>query len=163
MYVYLASPIDHHKDSLLYQARDDMRQILIKSETVLFDPAKAWSIDVLTKTNLDELDRLSQVNFAALNSADLLVAMVPLKVPTVGTPIEVYHTLTQTDIPVALWFGTSISSAIGAMWAHLLNEYADRIIIIGDHPDDQFSNGPVGQSAVRAALAWAKNKIGISA
>lgn len=128
MITYLASPIDRaNTDPGFAVMRSRLRDWLVAESAAVYDPAGAWSIEPLKA--LDQtLDALSEINFRALDSADLVVALAPLGVPTVGVPIEVYHALTLTDSRVALWFGEA--DGLGAMWTHIIEAFSTRVYVL---------------------------------
>jgi hypothetical protein len=134
MLVYLASPIDTCGDHLeLVAVRHNIIEWLREQGAVVYAPNRAWSLDP-RRASADELDRLSQINFTALDESDLVVALAPPGVPTVGVPIEVYHALTFNAVSVALWFGVPLDRPVGALWAHLMAAFASRVYPLPTDP-----------------------------
>lgn len=149
MLCYLASPIDTCEfNSEFNQRRRRLIDTLSDCGAAVFAPHEAWTIDI-GQASLEVLSRLSTVNFQALDEADLVVALVPPGVPTVGTPIEVYHTLVLNEAKVALWSGRPDSDRIGAMWSYLLTNYGPRIYWMPPEPDTE---------DVRRIVEWAQPK-----
>ena len=120
---------------------------MLQQGAVIYSPAAAWALR-LEHTTDEELDYLSEINFFALDHADLVVALAPPGVPSVGVPIEVYHVLTLNDATrVALWFGDC--DRIGAMWTHLIAAYPNRVYVLP---------GVFDRADVQSMLDWARNQ-----
>lgn len=150
MIVYIAQPIDLcSPSSPHFSACEDLRVLMHRKGVVVYSPARAWSHT--DQANEPELDALSEINFYTLDRADLIVAMAPPGVPSVGVPIEVYHTLTLNPGKVALWFGES--PRIGAMWTHLIGAFPTRVYVLPAAFDRQ---------DVQDMLGWASSGSGDS-
>lgn len=86
--IYAAGPIDLGKDvpnwrSELMAALNSMGQT-----AVLFDPSTAFKTSQWGVLDLGRSLFIERVNRFALDSSSAFVALVPKKVPSVGTPIE---------------------------------------------------------------------------
>lgn len=98
MIAYIACPID--------QALEDLRQLTASADYVLdrtinlvqFRPEHGWMI--LPGTRPDP--KLQQANLRVVESADLLVALLPSGVPTIGVTLEITHALANR-IPVVVY------------------------------------------------------------
>lgn len=147
MLTYLASPIDTCGFNPEFnQGRSQLIRNLSEAGATVFAPHEAWTLD-LGQSDLKAKSRLAAVNFYALDQADLVVALVPPGVPTVGTPIEVYHALVVNRVKVALWFGAAHNHGIGAMWSYLLTNYGTQIYWMPTDPD---------ADDIRQIVEWAR-------
>lgn len=143
MIVYLAGPIDHAVESDsqgLNLARSTVRGALLKHGASVYDPSRAWCT---TNASRDG-HAIQDLNVAALDKADMMIALCPIGVPTVGTLWEVYSALVERALPVAVWLGGA-QHAVGASWVWMLDEYAGSVHRLMDLSDQ----------SVKFALDWA--------
>lgn len=88
MLCYLAGPIDQaHGDSELGRLRAEAMAHLNEEGFAVFDPSKAFSVP----TDMEANGSIQRVNFAAIDRADAVLALLPSGVPTTGTPMEVMY------------------------------------------------------------------------
>lgn len=84
---YLATPIDLHTDSEVPNLRKEWTRIAHEMGfAAVYDPASAWDIG----PEATPTDSLQQVNLAALQACDALIAILPSGVPTLGVPLEIH-------------------------------------------------------------------------
>lgn len=126
--VYLAAPIDQAVGNTdLATKRRDIHNALYNIGATVYDPFAAWTNDP------EAIDRaaarkIQDINMHALQHADLVLAVAPPGVPTVGVPLEVFWALDKTKAVVALWAGSKPSSA----WLWLSEQYSPRVIMLYD-------------------------------
>lgn len=93
--IYLAQPIDQAKRTpRITRLRAAAELICSEARLALFQPAKAYrAMGVGRKLQPEEHDTIDQINQAALAACGGLLAVLPLGVPTLGTPVEIERTL----------------------------------------------------------------------
>lgn len=84
-YIYIASPLDQNPDRL-GDVPDLIAALFDAGATAVFNPGTAWT---LQDPNGFSHKQVQDVNVAALQAADGVLAVLPLGVPTVGTPMEI--------------------------------------------------------------------------
>jgi dUTP pyrophosphatase len=97
--VYLARPIDQVRGGheLIAVVNKWLDEELAKNDLVVFRPAEAFRVE----GSLSAHPGVEVVNRWALAQADVLVALVPAGVPTIGTPREI-EAAAALGIPVAV-------------------------------------------------------------
>lgn len=95
---YLATPIDQTGSHIeeLQDMRASARSGLAKAGYWVFDPSLAWR-----PSKQQAGEAVQQVNDAAISAADVMLALLPSGIPTVGVPIEIVRAA-RCGIPVAL-------------------------------------------------------------
>ena len=100
--IYLAHPIDHTSRDLDFDI-DLVAGLCAKAGAdAVFIPGRAW-----THVDLAQEGSVQDVNLAAINHSEALVAYWPRGVESVGVPIEIAHAATN-NIPVVLIRGDGI-------------------------------------------------------
>lgn len=127
--VYLAEPIDQAA-GIYRQGVEDVRAGLAEQGWLIFRPKDAWMVNAEAVPN----PTLERVNRAALEGADVLMAYLPLGVPTVGVPREI-EAATALGIPTVV------------------------ILLPGQKPGWALADQTVVYSPDQA-LAWAKEQLG---
>lgn len=98
---YLAGPIDQAGTrEELWTDRRRAKALLVQAGFAVYDPSEAFSAKPETFRAADD-PRIGEVNWKALWSADAVMAMLPVGVPTIGTPMEVLNAA-QNGQPVAV-------------------------------------------------------------
>src|ERR1700744_679366 len=93
--VYCAEPIDFPSSRDWVEAWDEVTDELSRIKDVALDrPARAFQLKFPTETD----PRLEAINRAALSMADLLVAVLPDGVASIGVPREI-EAAAQMGIP----------------------------------------------------------------
>jgi len=95
---YMAQPIDQVYDPQAWN--HDVNKIcdeLIRIGYMVYRPARAWS----TPARPTPDPRIERVNGTALRGADILVAFLPPKTPTIGVPMEIAMAV-QHRVPVVV-------------------------------------------------------------
>lgn len=86
--VYLASPIDQAGGRVeLKRQRQEVVDLLTDRGWVVYQPQKAWTVPY----GAERGPWIRRVNDAAIREADLVVALMPPGVPSIGTPMEVEY------------------------------------------------------------------------
>jgi hypothetical protein len=126
--VYLAAPIDQASGNLdLATKRQNILSIMFDLGHCVYDPFKAWTNDPEAMEPLAAL-RIQDLNVSAIGKADLVLAVSPPGVPSVGVPMEALWALLTTECRVALWAGSKPSTA----WMWLADQYRPRVKILKD-------------------------------
>jgi dUTP pyrophosphatase len=86
MYVYFAEPGDFNTGEWRHLA-DQAHRILVEQGATVFRPVAGWSLPRRPTTTA--LRDLNQVNREALESCDLVVAVLPPDTRTLGVPMEI--------------------------------------------------------------------------
>lgn len=101
---YLAAPIDHMIAAgylNLAEERRRIRQLFTARGVSVFDPSVGWASD---RERIDA--RVTDVDMFAIDKADVLLALLPDGVPSIGVPIEIARALALGK-PVAVIGGDS--------------------------------------------------------
>jgi len=96
---YLASPIDlaAGRDTELVATCAEAGAILVGLGYCVYRPAEAWRVPPEQAPD----ETVQAVNLDALEQADLLVALLPAGVPTIGVPMEIERAW-QLDLPIVV-------------------------------------------------------------
>lgn len=86
--IYAAGPIDLGKDIPNWRADLMLELHSLSQPAVLFDPSTAFKTSQWGVLDLGRSLFIERVNRFALDSSCAFVALIPKKVPSVGTPIE---------------------------------------------------------------------------
>lgn len=99
MLCYLAGPIDqaHEYSHFMDEWRERAVQSLNSAGFVVFDPSRAFGVPADMEAN----GCIQQVNFAAIDKADAVLALLPKGIPSTGTPMEIMYAHNQNK-PVAV-------------------------------------------------------------
>jgi len=123
--IYLACPIDRvegAKKRELTDMRDDCRVSLDSFGFIFFDPTAAWNVPTAVRLASGPLPTaLGSVDFAAVDSADGLLALLPDGYATYGVPMEVERALGR-GIPTVI---------VGGNAAHRSPLFAERCPVYG--------------------------------
>lgn len=104
--VYAAGPIDLGKD--VPNWREKLRKKLEENyqHVTIFDPSTSYKLSDLGRVNEKRDTYIEYINKVALDAADVMVVVLPARVQSVGTPIEMDIAFRQskkivlvTDIP----------------------------------------------------------------
>ena len=86
--IYAAGPIDLGKDVPNWRADLMLELHNLSQPAVLFDPSTAFKTSQWGILDLGRSLFIERVNRFALDASSAFVALIPKKVPSVGTPIE---------------------------------------------------------------------------
>lgn len=100
--VYIASPIDRAFGAdPLTQLRNDSRHALAALDLIIFDPSMAWAVPFNASGRMPLPSAIGAVDFAAVDAADALFALLPDGPPTIGVPIEIERAIAR-NIPAVI-------------------------------------------------------------
>lgn len=142
MIVYLAGPIDNG-DRYIEEIKIEVTDKLVAAGATVFNPQGAWASNAAGFAR--DGYRVQELNTEALANVDLVIALVPPSIPTVGTPIEVYTALYDFNVPVALWLDGA--DFMGAAWAWMMESNPDRMYLMPD----------LYRETIDDVLTWAKD------
>lgn len=142
MIVYLAGPIDNGSD-YMEELKIEACDKLVMAGATVFNPQGAWTSNAAGFAR--DGYRVQELNTTALAAVDLVVALAPPSMPTVGTPIEVYSALYEYGLPVALWLDGA--DYMGAAWAWLMEANPGMMYLMTDLYQQTFAD----------VIEWAKN------
>lgn len=117
MYVYLATPIDQ----VSRFSAEAVRSALIDAGHTVYQPARAWG------TQKIDGPRLQNVNQYALLQCDVVFAINPRGMATVGVPMETQFAL-DNGIPVALYTDLTVHDSAMIAWLA-----PNPMVIVGDN------------------------------
>lgn len=148
--VYIASPVDQVGAYPEFAAtRDEARTLLIEFGAAVYDPSKAWyvdSLDTVYDTHRSDYPqichRLQESNIDVIRRSDLVFALSPRGIPSIGTPIDVYVALTQSKARVAVWAGEPPWTVV---WNWMRTQFPGRVLEVP----------AIDRKNVRRALDWA--------
>lgn len=83
--VYVAAPIDQQVPGTWTAVRDQIRPVLLHRQMSAFWPMYAFTVGLGVQPD----ERIEQINRAALQRSDAVLALVPKGVPTIGVPREI--------------------------------------------------------------------------
>lgn len=114
--VYLAEPIDQtpaRRSPRISRLKDGARELLVGARLSSFQPGRAYQVHGQgRKLSLDEMQVIDRINQVALNECAGLLAVVPLGVATLGTPVEVERALLQGKPVVILCDAELIATSV---------------------------------------------------
>lgn len=103
--VYLACPIDRVQGSAkreLTELRDECRVALDNHQFIFFDPTAGWHVPTILRLASGLLPpSIGTVDFAAVDSADALLALLPDGYATLGVPMEIERAIGR-GIPIVV-------------------------------------------------------------
>lgn len=145
MLIYLARPIDQAEDpehravdssaGLLRMCAEDAIG-LANRPLAVYRPNRAWSVT----GNLTPNEHLQNANLEVLNRVDLLLAVIPAGVPTLGVPVEIEHAL-RVGVPVLILTDLESSWTV-AWWAAQLGVQA---VVVYNHTQHNLTAGALAE------------------
>lgn len=140
MLIYLAQPIDQADATInngqwLAQCANDALG-LVNRPLAVYRPNQAWSV----LGDLPPNEHLQNANLEVLNRVDLLLAVIPAGVPTLGVPVEIEHAL-RIGTPVLILTDLESSWTV-AWWAARLGVEA---VVVYNHAHRNVSAGTLAE------------------
>lgn len=144
MIIYYASPIDQANSSLA--AADTIQAVAAKVVDsvvyphllTVFNPANGW------RTSAKPEPYMQEANLAVLDQADLLLAVLPEGVPTIGVVLEINHAIIS-EIPVIIF-----SDLVARSWALSWLADQDNVTLVEFDPQRHVTSG---SNLLQAVLA----------
>ena len=125
MLIYLAQPIDQvaqPAEPYGVAAAVDEALERVKRPTAVFRPGRAWAV-----AGMEPNPHLQDANLDVLNRVDLLLAVVPAGVPTLGVTIEIAYAI-RYRVPVVVY------SDLRTSWTLSWIEHQPGVVVVRHNP-----------------------------